>query len=172
MSCKEFEQRIYVYRELAVDERKLVDAHLQSCASCAAMFAEIKGTLQPVEQVSIEKAVPLNAARLTRSIMSKIASDKITRSSIFTELLWGRARLVLTGLSIVLLVSFAVEFLEDAAQFKAAQNLVVNNSVVLNSKAFRDNFLQDRVKHSLFADCGTPLKKGQSYLDCLRNKLR
>lgn len=172
MSCKDFEQNIYVYHELSTDEKKLVDTHLQTCSSCAALFEELKQTQLLIEQMANEAIVPKNAARLTSGIMSKISTEKINRVSIFSDLLLGRARIALTCLSVVLLVAFAVEFLQDTAQLKATQSLVVDNSVVLNSKIFRDNFSQGKVKHSLFADCGSPLKIGQSYLDCMRSKLK
>lgn len=172
MGCKNFEENIYTYQELSADEKKLTDAHLTTCASCAALFEEVKAAELLIEQVAKQEVAPPNAARLTSGIMSKISVDKVNRVSIFTELLLVRARIVLTGLSIVLLVSFAIEFLQDTAQFKTTQSLVVDNSVVLNSKIFRDNFSQGKVKHRLFADCGSPLKLGQTYLDCVRSKLK
>lgn len=172
MSCKDFEQSIYVYSELSTDEKKMIDAHLQTCSSCTSMFEELKQSQLLIEGLINENIVPKNAARLTSSIMSKISTDKVDRSSIFTGLLLGHVRIALSGLSIVLLLSFAVEFLQGPEQLNAAQSLVVDNSVVLNSKIFRENFSQGKVKHSLFADCGSPLKMGQSYLDCLRSKLK
>src|SRR5689334_15147053 len=127
MSCKDFEQSIYVYNELSVDEKRPVDAHLQVCTSCAALFEELKETQLLLEQLANEEVVPPHAARLTTNIMSKILADKINRVSIFSELVLGRARIALTGLSFVLLVSFAIEFLQDNAQLKATQSLVVDN---------------------------------------------
>lgn len=172
MSCKEFEQSIFLYDELSPGEKSLLGAHLQTCPSCKAAFDDVRGTQLLVRGLTNNEIVPRNAALLTSSIMSKIAAEKSYGSEAFIFPFFPHARVALTVLSIFLLVSFAVEFIRGSAQFKATQIFAAGHSAVLSSKIFRDNFSQGKVKQSLFADCGSPLKTGQQYLDCVRSKLK
>src|SRR5690242_4923633 len=112
MSCKNFEQSIYLYDELSASEKNVIDVHLQICPSCTEKFEEIKRAQLLIKQVAKEGIVPSNAARITSGIMSKISTERAIRVSIFGELFLSRARIALAGLSIILLVSFAVEFLQ------------------------------------------------------------
>jgi len=172
MSCNDFEQNIYLYAELSADERIVVDAHLQTCVSCATLFKATKDAQLLIKQMASVEIVPPNAARLTSGIMSKIAMERSVQNSVFSVPFLFRARIALTAVSIVLLVSFGVEFLRESTQLRSLQNFAVNNSTVLNSKIFRDNFSQGKVKHRLFADCGNPLSAGQRYLECVKSKLK
>jgi anti-sigma factor RsiW len=172
MDCKDFEQSIYLYDELSASERRSVDAHLQTCASCAAVFEEVKGARLLINQMADAEIVPRNAAQLTSGIMSKIAAERSDRNSTFFAPFFFRARIALTVLSVVLLISFGVEFLRESTQLRSLQNFAASNSAVLNSKIFRDNFSQGKVKRSLFADCGSPLKMEQHFFDCVKSKLK
>lgn len=172
MGCKEFEQNIYLYEELSTSERELLDAHLATCASCAVAFDEINEAQRVIKKLATDEIVPPNAARLTSDVMSKIANERSDGNSIFTVPFWARARVALTAVSVVLLVSFAVEFLRDSAQLRNIQALTADHWVVLNSKIFRDNFSQGKVRHSLFADCGGRFGVSQGYLECVRGKLK
>ena len=171
MSCEEFERNIYLYDELSTSEKNSIDAHLQTCASCAAVLEEVKGVQLLVRRMA-EEIVPPNAARLTSGIMSKIAAEKSNQDSVFVLSLLGRTRIALTALSIFLLLTFAIEFSRDSTQFREAAESTINSSVILNSKIFRNNFSQGKVKHPALADCGNSLKAGRAYLECLKNKLK
>src|SRR5690349_19736405 len=113
MSCAEFEQNIYLYDELSTSERTLLDAHLKTCAACAALLVEVNVAQQAVKKIASDEVLPRHAARLTSGIMSKITTDT-SRSSVLALPFFVRTRLALTVLSICLLASFAVEFLRDS----------------------------------------------------------
>jgi hypothetical protein len=171
MSCEDFEMNIYIYSELSIEEKKLLDIHLQSCANCAALFREVQQANYLISQVAEEKIVPPNAARLTSGIMSKIASRGESQRFSFVDLLIGRARLAMTVLSLVMLIGFAIEFLNDSTQSKILAGESANSSIIVSAKLFRENFLHKSAKPP-YADCRTPFKSSQYYLNCVKSKLK
>ncbi|MBI1768180.1 MAG: hypothetical protein HYR67_07380 [Bacteroidetes bacterium] len=127
-----------------------------------------------INQIAEEKVIPPHAARLTGSIMSKIAqpSKRAFGEWIIELLLSKRSKFALSGLSSVLLFVFCFQFFDDPAQFKASQASSLTNSVILNAKLFRENFSRHKEKRTLFADCRSPFQSNQYYLNCVKTKLK
>jgi hypothetical protein len=174
MSCKEFEIQIYLYPELSEKERRQVDAHLQTCIGCNALFQELKQTQELINQMAEKKPVPVHAARLTGSIMSKIMEPvKPTWYEWVNDLLLSKkSKYVLSITSSLLLVVFFAQSLLDSPQIKMDNNDPFTNSVILNAKLFRDNFSRNRNKRALFADCRSPFQSNRYYRDCVKSKLK
>jgi len=174
MSCKEFEMKIYLYPELSEKERKQVDAHLQTCQSCSALFQEVKQAQQLIHQVAEIKPIPIHAARLTGSIMSTIMQPaKLTwHERINDILLSAKSKYVLSFSSSLLILIFFIQSVEDFPPTKMDKNESLTNTVILNAKLFRENFSHNKVKHALFADCRSPFQSNQYYLNCVKSKLK
>jgi hypothetical protein len=174
MGCKEFEIQIYLYPELSEKERKRIEAHVESCQRCSALFEEVKETQRLIHRMAEEKPVPLHAARLTGSIMSKIAQPaKPTWLAWISQLLLSRkSKYVLSASSSLLLLVFFIQSFEDSPGIKTDKNESLAKSVILNAKLFRDNFSHNKTKHALFADCRSPFQSNQYYLDCVKSKMK
>lgn len=172
MSCKEFERSIYVYSELSAEEKRLVDAHLQTCVSCAARFEEMSTVHSLIKQIAADELIPSNAARFTGNVMSKIISvqprptpSPAVRFFIFT-------RLAFTLVSAVLLVGFVVELRKDSDQSKRILSVNSGGPVILNAKLVREDLSLRKTRHLLFADCRSSWKAPQFDLNCVKSKLK
>jgi anti-sigma factor RsiW len=171
MRCEDFEMSIYIYSELSAKEKKRLDSHLETCATCSALFQEVKQVQHLVSGIAEEELIPSNAARLTSGIMSKINAES-SRTEPFIARLFVRARFALTVLSSVLLITFAVEFFRDSPQTKSIVDDNTNGSIVLNAKHFRENFSRGKATHALFADCKSPFRSNQYYVECIKSKMK
>jgi len=174
MNCKEFEIDIYLYTELSENERTRIDAHVQSCPSCSALFQEVKQTQRLIHGMAEEKTVPLHTARLTGRIMSKIMLPyKPTWLAWINQLLLSRkSKYVLSASSSLLLLVFFFQSFEDSPGIKTDKNESLAKPVLLNAKLFRDNFSHNKTKHALFADCRSPFQSNQYYMDCVKSKMK
>jgi len=174
MSCKHFEMNIYVYDELSVEERNRLDIHLQTCSTCQALFQEVNQARQLIRLVAEEKAVPLNSAKLTGNIMSKITEPvKRTWAAWVSELLMSRSsKYSLSIVSSVLLIAFSIQSFNYSMPIKKSYVMPLANAVILNTKLFREHFYHSKEKHALFADCRSPFQSAKYYQDCIKNKLK
>jgi len=174
MSCKEFEMKIYLYPELSVKERNQVDTHLRTCVYCAALFWEVTQAQRLIHQAAQEKVIPLHAARLTGSIMSKIKQGaKPTWYQWISDLLLSKkVKYALSVSSSLLVLVFFIQTVENSPRINKDKNEYLANSVILNAKLFRANFSHHKAKHTLFADCRSPFQSNQNYLNCIKNKLK
>lgn len=110
MTCRDAEEKIYLYEELPVAERTGIDEHVSTCASCReAMNAyrvqrEITGTL------AVQVPVIRNAGALTHKIMGALEKrpvSAVSRIQYYLDMLWLKASLM--GISALLTVFFMVE---------------------------------------------------------------
>lgn len=141
MSCKKFEERIYLYAELSPDERRILDDHLQQCVSCQNLLNEVQSMTKRVKAFSALQPVPRNNARLTQQIMAGVERSKSGNSFGFLSLdrflSIPTLRYSLAGLSIVIILSFIAEHnIAQNQTYSENEKQVSEMSSVLNTNHF------------------------------------
>jgi len=150
MSCKKWEESIYLYHELTADERKQVDVHLQQCAECRILFKSAQRMQRVMHQASGNSAPVKDPVLLTNRIMKAIPSassnGKITpgitflMDSLFTRYALGAVSLLL----IFFFVNEQQKKMEVPGQMEVLSES--KTSVPLNTKAFMEVIKQERMK--------------------------
>ncbi|RAW00831.1 anti-sigma factor family protein [Pseudochryseolinea flava] len=72
MRCENFEEQIWLYDELSVSQRQVVDEHLKHCADCEKIWqarTQLRLTTRDWKGVT---PAPENSAQLTHKIMAQI----------------------------------------------------------------------------------------------------
>jgi hypothetical protein len=172
MRCKEFESDIHVYSELSGEEKKIVDAHLENCASCQALFQEVRHMQNIVGVAAEKKALPLHAAKLTSDIMHKINGNSMWnwRNALASFAQNRSVKFSLSIVSSVLILSFLFE-LSDSLQQKEFTGKI-EGAVILNARAFREGLSKRKIRLHAFSECRSPFRSNQYFVDCAKGKIK
>jgi len=170
MKCKDFEQGIYLYRELSETERNQIDAHTQECAACKELFQLVASASTLVAEVSLVKPEIVNHGRLTSNIMQVIQTES-NSVGVFTKFIEEVfVRYAFVAASFGFLILFLAEQQEIKTLSQIHKQMPQSKSVTLNTSAL----LEDVIKRSetkksenpvsLYAcvksgDCPNPLSK-------------
>lgn len=139
MKCKEVEQAIFLYEELAADERSKVDEHVSTCTACALLLDDWRQAKLHISQVKKIPLLPDNSARLTHRIMNAIEMPPKATGLEFLWL-WFAGQQVRYGFAILSVV-IIVFFVAEQERYPSMVSVVPNNNsgrgdVVLNSGSF------------------------------------
>jgi hypothetical protein len=120
MKCKEAEQLIYLYSELDVDEKHLLDAHIASCQHCGLIATTLGLFGEMLNKARTYEPPPSNAARLTSRIMEQVHAGSYTSGKNLGLMLptyWFRVAVTIT--SLILVITFGIESSVDT--YKVSQ---------------------------------------------------
>ena len=170
MKCSEFEKMIYLFNELDNSEKRKLEGHLSTCASCSALFAQLRkdqGTLSEVLKQVPDKFKNENPF-LTSRIMSSIEKENArSTASIIEQFIpafgFRPLKYALAAVSFALLVLFIVQ-VDPVSKTQQAvsiyKQMPIRKTVQMNSSAFREkiknSIRNDQVKEASsfsFADC-------------------
>ncbi|MBL7861894.1 MAG: zf-HC2 domain-containing protein [Cyclobacteriaceae bacterium] len=120
MKCKEAEQLIYLYSELDMDEKRLLDAHVASCQQCGLIATSFGLFGEMLMKARTHEPAPANAAQLTSRIMEQVHSGSYTsrkNHGLMLPAYWFRVAITIT--SLILAIAFGIESSVDA--YKVSQ---------------------------------------------------
>lgn len=142
MSCKEIEQRIYLYGELNEAERAETDWHIKGCKDCCVVFEAHEHQRMHITRIAPQMPRIRNSAALTSKIMQGIRP-----SVTWTERLMGKAteswlRISFAAVSAALVLMFVQEQQTEPVVTKVVQQ----RGTVLNTNLFRLHHQQTRSK--------------------------
>ena len=139
MNCRAAERLIYLGRELTEHESLELQEHIAGCASCASLQMSYADIELRVSELSRREESPIDASRLTEKIITKINDRR--KPVVSTALFPGTwIRLGLSGISIMLILSFYFEFSRspDFSPVHSSGNTLVTHSVGSNILKQRD----------------------------------
>lgn len=128
MKCADFEQGIYLYKELNALEKKNVDDHVQGCESCRELFSQVKQTEVMLSLAAAINPQPGNFSRLTSNIMQAIKKPGNRNAPWIQGLI---LRYAMVAISLTLIVAFGVESFSTAGP--VAKSYSSTKTVTLNS---------------------------------------
>jgi anti-sigma factor RsiW len=159
MNCVQSEVRIYLYYELAPEERNGLDQHMASCRSCAELHERLHKDLAALKGV-IQVTAPMpDYAAITRNVMSVVEKKQRENSWLersFLDLLITPVRYAFAVLSVFLVVGFVVEqgpVVESHSKVTVAVSVIPEESI-LNSELFHRSLTTPRTEAKLsLYDC-------------------
>ncbi len=147
MSCKKWEQQIYLYEDLSSSERKQLEDHLLTCASCAATMQNARQGMEMVLEARKSNPNFENPELLTRAIMNEIRSDVRDKpQSIFSTILdHVFTRYAFAAASFLIVIFFFVEQNTGPEPSKIVMRMPrAKSEVTLNSSSFAKNIRNDQ----------------------------
>jgi hypothetical protein len=173
MDCRDFEKDILLFREISDEQKEVLKLHIESCSNCKKLFDEATQMETLVKEMAGPRAVPANASKLTSRIMEGIhLSPSLSWSDrILTILQNTFTKMALGTLSTILLITFSLEFFNDAPQTRY-ENPIASGFTILNSKLFKEETARQRNKSRFFAECTSPFKPQHYLIDCAKSKLK
>src|SRR6187402_1073515 len=112
MSCKKWEESIYLHNELTEAARGELDIHLLQCAECALLFQNVRQMQVAIKDLSGRKALVRDSTLLTNKIIRSLpstASDTRVTSAFATLMDSLLTRYLLGAVSLVLIFFFVNE---------------------------------------------------------------
>ena len=172
MKCKECEQAMLTHELLNEQERQQIEQHRSQCTACEKFWQE---TVQ-MNILMTKAAQPIqakNPSALTDRIMTAVIREqksKNTENWLEKAVFGTFTRFALSGVSICLVILFAVEFNATSAADKP-KGPVAGLQVILSSQSFRKNFSEARQeKKSLISECTN--NDHTLDLSCLKTRLK
>lgn len=108
MACNQ--QNIFLYDQLTDAEKRAVDMHVATCVACLQLFEQGNAARAVVESAARYRPAPVNAARLTHSIMTAVTRETLApRSWVASALDQVYLRYGMAACSVGLLLLFLVE---------------------------------------------------------------
>jgi hypothetical protein len=148
MSCKKWEQQIYLYDDLSASEQKQLEDHLLTCQACTVTMRIARLGMELILEARQANAQLENPDLLARAIMNEIRSDVKAKSrSIFSVILdHVFTRYAFAAASFLIAIFFIVEQNTAPEQSKlfATMPSVVKKEVTLNSSSFLKNVREDQ----------------------------
>lgn len=173
MDCRDFEKDIFLFREISEAQRDALKLHLTSCKNCERFFRDAMQMEGLIKEVARQKIAPANAAKLTSRIMEGVYSQSspgwMNRAIGFLQNAFTKTALATA--STILLITFSVEFFNDAPQANY-QHPITSGFAILNSTLFKEETARQRSKTKFFAECTSPFKPQQYLIDCAKSKLK
>jgi len=120
MGCKKIKLKLVDYYEnsLSPEERKLIQAHLETCSNCQKEFQKIKSTFELLKTESPFEAEELYRTNFVSGVRSKIDKGKETAVEIFPK--WKIAGAFITFLFVIILGIFLFR-IDQKVIFKAGE---------------------------------------------------
>ena len=146
MNCRDFEKRIYLYRELSATEIKLMDEHMAQCGSCRAIASGVHHHQQLIEKVRLIKPVIKDPEWLTQRIMNSVegrerpASLLNAMASFFDHLF---VRYAFGALSILLIAFFFIEQ-QDMNHTQPVAKVEIKQGAILDTGSFLKMHVKSR----------------------------
>jgi len=149
MSCKEFQQQVYLYRELTPSEKKVLDKHLSMCDACNKLMDQISRVNSLMQQENLFKPEVKNPHLLTERIMRAITTQQ--ESNVLDDVIaYLHSYLVRSAVSLVsiVLVSFFVyeQQLTGIQTNEKASPQPISRGTRLDMKDFLDTYWKRREK--------------------------
>ena len=148
MSCKKWEEQIYLYDELSKNEQKQLEDHLLTCESCTATMQTARDGMNLIREARKANAKLENPEMLTRVIMSEIRlSAENKPQSIFSIILdHVFTRYAFAAASFLIVIFFIVEqnTVPEPTKVSMAMPRVAKSEVTLNSGSFVKNIRNDQ----------------------------
>lgn len=166
MKCKDFEQDIYLYSELSKAEKLRLNAHLQECAECKALFQLVLVTQELITKESSAKPEVVNHARLTSNIIQAIQAES-PKQSVFAarvKQLFLKYSFATASLTLVIL------FVTEQQTSSEPEKVVIAGTVTL--KSFSASEILDqrgKQKTSLYA-CVKSENCNNTFVENLKQK--
>jgi anti-sigma factor RsiW len=174
MKCSAYEQSIYLWEEISPEEKVAVNRHIETCPDCAALLQQVHIMQGLVNEVSAKKIISPNAAQLTSRIMQAVHEQQRISHSTLTARLFSTfqlARYALATLSLVLLISFGMEYIHTGAPQKT-QTTTLEEGVILSSAIIRSSAEDRKKRKSIFNTCKTPFTDQLAYLECIKQQFQ
>lgn len=158
MKCKDFEQNIYLYKELGASEKKNVDDHVACCESCCELFSMVQHAEGMLSLAATVKPQSENFSRLTSRILKAVEKEKPKSAS------WINVSFIkyaMAAASCIVIIVFGAE------TFSTSEPVVKHYSsaktITLNSVSIAESYRSKReqlLKRSFYAcvkngDCHT-----------------
>jgi predicted anti-sigma-YlaC factor YlaD len=142
MNCKDYEERVFTYKELSEEELAEVHMHLKECINCSKLMDQVKELNCVIAQASSPQ--PKNAAALTHRIMESLPQVRSTgwRQAVdFFNNTWVQYSLRVT--SMVLVLFFVFETVQSPMQLTKV--FVQRSKIEFDSRAFLRRYQQNRI---------------------------
>lgn len=110
MTCREAEEKIYLYEELPVEERTSLDEHVKTCAVCQETMIAYQFQKEITQTLSVRVPAVKNASALTHKIMGALEKRPVSagaRIQYYVDSLW--LKISLMGVSALLAIFFMIE---------------------------------------------------------------
>jgi len=144
MNCKNIEESIFLYKELSLKERALVDKHITGCSSCKELLIQVNHQYQLTSKAA-EIPVPTgNSERIKFRIMKGLEPNQkinlLDRIFLLFEYRWLQSAM---GIVSITLIGFFV------SEITSASNLAFNKSyktdvAILNTQRFLQTYIKRR----------------------------
>jgi predicted anti-sigma-YlaC factor YlaD len=174
MKCNAYEQSIYLWEEISPEEKVTVNRHMETCPDCAALFQQVQVMQQQVTKVSAKRTISPNAAQLTSRIMQAVHEQQqrshTTRlTSVFSP--FQLVRYACATLSLVLLISFGLEYVQTGA-IQKTQTTTLEEGIILSSAIIRSSAADRKKRKSIFSACKTPFTDQLAYKECIKQQFQ
>ena len=143
MSCQDFEQSIYTFRELSKQEQLAVQKHISTCMHCESLFKEATNLLYTV----IEPVDPIPfPEKLTEKILQAInQSTPESKPSLFKTFDKPANRYALAAVSVGIVCMFLFEALAPSIESARLSGPIARlQGVVVNSSSFKTALISKR----------------------------
>ena len=174
MKCSEYEQSIYLWKEISPEEKAALNRHMEVCPTCAALFQQVQLMQERVTEVSITKTNSPHSAHLTSRIMQAVHEQQRNSTVNLTARLFSPFQLIrysFATLSLVLLVSFGLEYIHTGTPQKT-QSTTMEEGVILSSAIIRSSAEDRKKRRSIFSACKTPFTDQLAYLECIKQQFQ
>lgn len=158
MSCRKWEESVYLYDELSAEERKQLDNHLQQCTECTILFQHVQQMQTIVKDASGAKAIVRDPVLLTAKIMQSLPTAPVSGSkwpSAMNALMNNLLTRYTLGAVSLLLIFFFVN--EQQRKIHLPKPEIVYSgskaSIPLNTKVFMKAITQDKPAESSLYLC-------------------
>jgi anti-sigma factor RsiW len=135
MNCKKIEELLVLYSELTPTEKTTVEAHLENCSACTALFENLQKQQEVMAKAKKWSPEIKDPIAFTDRIMEALPrqSGKPTKQKnmIFNIFNWTSLQTALAACSLVLVFTFAVEFNYTEKTIQAQPTL--KNGVALST---------------------------------------
>lgn len=174
MKCSAYEQSIYLWEEISPEEKDAVNKHMEICPDCAALFQQVQVMQQQVTKVSAKRTISPNAAQLTSRIMQGVhEKQQRSHTTRLTSVLspFQLVRYACATLSLVLLISFGLEYVQTGA-IQKTQTTALEEGIILSSAIIRSSAADRKKRKSIFSACKTPFTNQLAYKECIKQQFQ
>ncbi|MEY4931519.1 MAG: hypothetical protein RI909_2243 [Bacteroidota bacterium] len=150
MKCQDFEKRIYLYRELTDDEKKLTDIHISGCESCQALLRRVSQQQNLIKTIATKKILAKQPQRLTEQIMNSIEQSEKRANPLrgvtaFLDSLFVRYAFAVLSF---LLISFLYQEQQDANPIASVAHAEIQHGSILNTNTFLKRHVKNRTQRT------------------------
>lgn len=173
MNCIDYHTMIYLKDELSDLELQSLEQHLKTCASCALLSSDVMLFQERISSVAHSELKPVNAAKLTSSIMAAIQAEKRREPALDQLKNWIQQYLLrysFASVSLALIIFFGMEFYTAPKPIANPTFQQYQVEVILDSSILKHNLTAIKQRKSGFASCKSPFISSMDYIECLKTK--